>query len=126
MIVFPDAEALALAHLRAALPNLRSGTELPAVADGHLFLVVGRTGGSMTWPVLDTAALDLEVWGPDRADAHDALQAVLGALLALDSQPGPIASVRVTSAPQYAPDAITGEPRWLASIDLATRATRSE
>lgn len=121
MIQFPDAEALVLAYLRSVLPDLPGDVELPDGPAEAPFLLVGRTGGAMAWPVLDTAALDLEVWGPDRGEAHDALQRVLAALLASKTVGGPLASVRVTNAPQWAPDALSGEPRWLASVDVGTR-----
>lgn len=121
MIVFPDAEALVLDYLRGVIPGLRCGVDLPDVPDTVPFLLAVRTGGEVAWPVLDTAAIDLEMWGPDRAEAHDALQAVLAALLASRTRGGPLASVRVTNAPQWAPDALSGEPRWLASVDVGTR-----
>jgi hypothetical protein len=121
VIVFPDAEALVLDFLRGAIPGLRCGVELPELPDDAPFLLVIRTGGEMAWPVLDTAAIDLEVWGPDRGTTHDVLQGALGALLASRTEGGPLAFVRVTNAPQWAPDALSGEPRWLASVDVGTR-----
>lgn len=82
MILAPDAEIVALAALRGALPGVAAGTITPA-SRAEPFVRLRRIGGTMTGRVVDEALLDVLVHGPDDHTVMTLARQARAALLAL-------------------------------------------
>jgi len=72
--------------------------------------------------VLDQATMDVEVWGR-KYDAQKLIQQIRFALMAAKQDPtNDISHVDTYSAPQYFPDPVTEEDRWIMTVALYIRA----
>ncbi|GGM39544.1 hypothetical protein GCM10012275_08030 [Longimycelium tulufanense] len=134
--VFGDAEASVLAYLRDKMPELASGTDFPVTEPSAPYLVVRRYGGNYRPPAIDYARFSIETWCTSRSLAQDTLQAALGWLFvahlenrtytALDGTLLPrITKVFVESGPQYFPDGVSTEHRWISTVAVYMRALES-
>jgi hypothetical protein len=134
-IRFGDAEAGVLAYLRDVMGLGASdcGTDFPETQPQTPYIVARRYGGNYRPPAIDYARISLESWCMDRAAAQDAIQAAIGWLLLAprehriralpDGTPLPrITKTFVESAPQYFPDTVTGEHRWISTVAVYMRA----
>lgn len=69
----PDADALVLAALRAAVPNQEFGTQIPKnVLNSLPYATAVRFGGASVDPrFLDAATIDVQTWAGSRKAAFD-------------------------------------------------------
>ncbi len=133
--MFGDAEASVLTFLRLkmGLGLGDCGTDFPESQPRNPYIVVRRYGGNVRYPAIDYARFSIESWCVDRGLAQDALQAALGWLLwaptlnltltAPDGSRLPrITKTFIESGPQYFPDPVSAEHRWISTVAVYMRA----
>ncbi len=130
LVVFPDAELSILEYLRFYIPGILCDVEDPAgykASDGT-FLRVTRVGGQPRFPVNDQPTLDLEAYGPTRAEAQDLIQLVIAWLAVANNRP-PVHAVLgpldIFTGPQHLPDPVTAEERWQSLVSISVRPIRT-
>lgn len=118
-VTFPDAAAVVITRLKAALPALAIHHEVPAQRP-TTFIRVFRTGGPRDSLVVDGAQLTIESWAPDVDTAMINAQAVRARLNVLPDLPSSPAIYRIDefSGPQELPDPLSGSRRvtWTAAV----------
>ncbi|MCZ0973162.1 hypothetical protein O1L55_20710 [Streptomyces albulus] len=135
---FGDAEAGVIAFLKDVLPEFHYGTNFPENEPTVPYIVVRRYGGNYRNLALDYARLSIEAWCVDRGQAQDAIQDVLGWLFVAGKGGSKeyrtpdglllprISKVFVESGPQYFPDNVSKEHRWITTTAVYMRALRRE
>jgi len=131
VVVFPDVELLLVDYLRDTLPDYgevdtvvrtRKPNEMPDTP----VIQVRRVGGIRQTVVSDFPRVDLLVWADTDKHAQDLTQLARALLLALPGTPGLGAVVyrcdEFLGPTRYA-DPDSDQPRWLATIEVATRGT---
>lgn len=129
VIVFPDAVALVIAHLKTQFATrsvtAEFGTRLPTPLDGHLpFVRVFRTGGLAEQRVIDKAQLTIEAYAEDTATAHDVAQLVRGlmhAMVGMALTGTAVTGVTEFSGPQDFPDPLTNKPRYSFTVQVGMK-----
>lgn len=128
VIVFPDASAVVVGHLRDSLAArgfpTPVGTRVPNPRPAGRLVVVSRTGGVAANLVVDEAMLTVDCWGDREQDAHDLAQ-LCRALVraAAGSVLGGVAVYRVVEVggPQNLPDPLSASPRYLFTLMVGLR-----
>ena len=119
---YVDVERVLVAWLGAQL-NRRVVTDLPADLEKQVPLVqIRRVGGGDFRPGLDTAGLDVDVYGPDRATtvalAEQARHALRFRLPGTQIGPAVFTRVDTIEAPSYRPYDASGLRRFGATYRL--------
>lgn len=118
-VTFPDAAAIVISRLKAALPAIVFHHDVPDVRP-ETFTRIFRTGGPKANLVVDGAQLTIESWAPDADTAMTNAMAVRARLNALPEQIVSPAICRVDefSGPQELPDPLSESRRvtWTASV----------
>jgi hypothetical protein len=125
VLVTPDAEAAAVAFLRAGLGVLadRVATKVPATMPAKM-VRVSLTGGSRLNVATDTAQLTVECWAPDEPTAS-LLARTAQALMF--SAAGTLAGyvwvrkVESVGGVQFFPDPDTAKPRYIFTVSWHVR-----
>jgi hypothetical protein len=128
VIVFPDAEALLIAYLTAALAAHDWADVVVAVTMPNprpvRCVLVPRVGGARRSLVVDAATIGAEAWAATETEAHDLAQLVRGLLAAL---PGRILDGTVVSrieelgGPANLPDPVSGHARYTFTVAVHVR-----
>lgn len=133
VVVFPDAELVAVGYLRTALAG-RPESYAQGVTVGVLvpnprtppFVQVRRIGGLPRWPVMDVARLDLQVWHNTSAEAQNLAQLLHGLMWAVRGQAvggTTVAHVEDFAGPMDFPDPDSTTPRYLLTVEWSLRGT---
>lgn len=121
-IVFPDIEALLVAHLHDAL-DVPVSTQIPNPRPSS-FVRVLRTGGPRQGLVTDEAQVTVEAWHDDSVQASDLAQQTRARLNVLAGQQldgHQIHRVREMSGPGNLPDPTSGQARYTWSLLVDVR-----
>lgn len=125
LIVFADAEALTVQHLKAALTTAHISSDVPAPLPDPL-VTIQRVGGPRQNLVTDGAVLIIQAWSKDKATAHDLCMLARAHIHAM---PGTtvgstwVYKVTEVGGPGYLPDPDTNTPRYQFTVQLRTRGT---
>lgn len=122
VIVFPDAEAVAITYLKAAIPNLAISTKVPTERPDK-FVKVTRVGGTKARLNADSAMLVFQCWDKTTVLAHDLcalVRAHVHAMAGSDDTAEWVYRVVEVGGPAYFPDPQTDSPRYqfTVAIDL--------
>ena len=118
-IVFPDAEAVAVAHMPDLGVSMSTKVPNPRPAS---FVRVTRTGGSRRDLVTDGAQLTFEAWAATDVEASDLAALARSYVYQLaEDQVGPIRGARDVSAPVSFPDPESGSPRYQFTVVVDLR-----
>lgn len=126
VIVMPDAEAVAVAFIRAALVAAGEPAPVyPAVpaTRPQRFVTVERLGGGRQTVVSDRAMVDVHCWGKTRAEASDLAALVRGLMGAMPGVRSAVTVYSVTDvgAPQWLPDPASSHPRFALAFQIHIR-----
>lgn len=126
LVVFPDAEAVTIAHLRSVLDtSVMVDSEWPEhLADSLPVVSVSRGGGATRLAaVTDEATLDIDVLAATKAEAHDLAQLVRAHLVATQGRVIPGARVYSVDDTSFIwlPDETTGIPRYVLVMSMLLR-----
>lgn len=122
-IAFPDAEALAIVALKAALPDVPVSTRVPSERPDEFIRVV-RVGGTRSHLVSDNPMLTIECWSTDTVKASDLARrarAHVGAMAQTTINGAWVRSVREVGGPMSFPDPVTESPRYQFTVLLDVR-----
>lgn len=128
---FPDAELVTINWLRSK--GFHAAASVPSQPT-RPNLVVTRTGGlpAVKWAV-DSAALQIDVWGSTKQQARDTAAAALSALYAMPGAAGEaegafVSDVDVTLGLTWMPDGVQqpATPRYLFTVTVTLRSTRRD
>lgn len=125
--IFPDSEAVAATWLRSRpeLAGIQVSTDLRGYTAGQRRIVITRVGGVPSLAIrVDNPRLDVDVFGTDKADAHDLAQLARALLhelptgdhTALDAV---VANVADDVGLQWLPDPDTQAARYVLTLRLA-------
>lgn len=122
LISFPNAQALVLDALNAALPSgVKAHPAVPKdnkVPQGREFVVVRALGGQQETFVSAAPLLSVEGYADSRARAYDLCDL---ALAIVRSQDGDIRGARGFSYPQELPDPTTRQIRYTSTGEVRVR-----
>lgn len=121
-VTYPNAAALVITKLRAALPSLLFCHDVPT-ARPDIFVRVFRTGGPRD-SVIDQAQLTIESWAPDSDTAETNAQTVRDVLNGLPGQilgGYPVYRVDELSGPGDLPDPLSDSRRSTWSVQVWIR-----
>lgn len=129
-VSFPDAAALVLDELRAALPAIVGrpvpvGNRVPSPRPER-FVVARRMGGTRETLITEVAHLAVECWATSAQDADDLAQAARTVIFAMAHRV--IAGVRVyrvedIGGPADVPDPLSDQPRYSFAVAVTVRGT---
>lgn len=127
VVVFPDAVALTLTYLASVLPE--HGYDVPTCQRvpnprPAVFVRVLRVGGPRLNLVVDAATLTVEAWAADDDDAMALAQltrALLHAMAGTTVDGVAIYRVQEFAGPAMQPDAVSDQPRAVATYSVETR-----
>lgn len=129
VVVFPDAAAVVVGHLRAALAArndpAKVGTRVPNPRPGR-FVRIRRIGGPRLNLVADNPQLSVESWAPTAEQAADLAQLCRGLILAMrGTTVAGVAIYRVNefAGPAELPDPTSDQPRYVQTFEIAMRGT---
>lgn len=129
IVVFPDAAAVIVGHLRAALAARDDpaviGTQVPHPRPGRL-VRIRRTGGPRLNRVADRPQLSVECWAPTAEQAADLAQLCRGLIHAMrGTTVAGVAIYRVAelAGPAELPDPASDQPRYVQTFEIAMRGT---
>lgn len=121
MTAFPDAEAVAITVLKNSYPVMSSLPKDPS----YPCVVIRRIGGvPANKHHLDFANLQFDVWGNDKAQAHDLAQGVRAAIHAAEGTllTSPIAAyisgVEDTLGLSWLADPVSNQARYVFAVGL--------
>lgn len=122
VIVFPDAEALAITYLKAHISNVTIATKVPdpRPTNGKLIKVT-RVGGSKLRLNADSPVLVFECWGSTTIEASELARL---ARAYVDAMAGEkvngvwVFKVREVGGPAYFPDPDSSLPRYQFSVAI--------
>lgn len=125
VIVFPDAEALVIAHLKSKMPGVTVTAKVPnpRPANGKLIKVT-RVGGSKLRLNADSPLLVFECWGLKQEDASTICRL---ARAHVDAMAGEkvngvwVFKVREVGGPAFFPDPDSDLPRYQFSAAIDTK-----
>lgn len=130
LIVFPDAVALAVTALTAALatarPDVEVHAQVPYPDRPNRFVTIERAGGPRRNLVVDAAMLSIEAWSDGAADAQDIAQlcrAVMHSLPGTTVSGVSIYRADEAGGPVHQPDPESGHERYTFAIQIAARGT---
>lgn len=119
MATLPDADAILVAAVRAAVPGVNLGTQIPDdLLDRLPFVVARRFGGAAVDPrFLDRATVDVQTWAGSRKGAYDLAAEIRtglrdSALNQITYPAGYIVRFRESSAPAEIRDAEQAGNVW--------------
>jgi hypothetical protein len=120
VIVFPDAEALAITYLKAHISNVIIATKVPDPRPTKLIKVT-RVGGSKLRLNADSPVLVFECWGSTTIEASELARL---ARAYIDAMAGEkvngvwVFKVREVGGPAYFPDPDSSLPRYQFSVAI--------
>lgn len=125
--IYGDVEAVVISYLKSRdeTDGIQFGTQTPADLDKRLpFVTLERIPGGFRGLVTDDARIDVESRGRTREEAHDTIQIVLGLLGIIHQHEHTgmiIYRAGVEVSPGWAPDPVTNQPRWIATVIVRNR-----
>lgn len=121
-IAFPDAEALAITHLKPLL-GVTVSTRVPSPRP-ETFVRVVRVGGTRRDLISDRPMLVFECWAASSTAASDLARrarAYVGALPGQSVNGVWVYRVDEIAGPQSFPDPVSGSPRYQFTVQVALR-----
>lgn len=129
VVVFPDAAAVVVGHLRAELAarddSAKVGTRVPNPRPAR-FVRIRRIGGPRLNLVADRPQLSIESWAATEEQAADLAQLCRGLIHAMrGTTVAGVAIYRVTefAGPAELPDPTSDQPRYVQTFEIAMRGT---
>lgn len=134
-VVFPDAELIVVEHLRdrfagyedlGYVDGVEVGTRKPSpMPTDHPVIQVRRVGGIRETVVSDLARIDLLVWSDTDKKAADLAQLVRAIVLSMAGDTATEVVYRTDEfvGPTRYADPDSDQPRWLLTVEVATRGT---
>lgn len=122
-VIFPDIEALLVAHLKPLVAPAPVVTRVPATRPA-VFLKLTRVGGPRRDLITDRPMVVFEAWATDRAAASDLGRRAEAYVFALAQTEHPLGYVRAVGEVgglQWFPDPESGTPRFQFTAQLDTR-----
>lgn len=122
VIVFPDAEALAVTFLNPKV-GVRVATQIPNPRPAS-FIRVLRVGGARRSLVVDSPVLVFECWAPDEIAASQLAQTARAHVFSMAQTTVNghwVYLVRDVAGPQSFPDPLTDTPRYQFTVQIDTR-----
>lgn len=126
-VMFPDAVALAIAHLTEAFPGEVIRKRVPNPRPDQ-FVTVLRTGGPRRSYVVDDAQLTVDVWATEDAACADLateVRAVLNSMQGAVIDGTQVYRVDELAGPADTPDPVSDMPRMRWSVVVQTRGATS-
>jgi len=123
VIVFPDAEALAVTYLKAKMPGVTVATKVPNPRPSKLIKVT-RVGGSKLRLNADSPVLAFECWGSTTVEASDLAKyarAYVNAMAGEKVNGVWVYKVREVGGPANFPDPDSDSPRYQFSVAIDTK-----
>ncbi|MFK0057996.1 hypothetical protein ACIQTN_02005 [Streptomyces werraensis] len=126
VIVFPDAEALAIAYLKSklsAVTGLKVVTKIPDPRPSKLIKVT-RVGGTKLRLNADSPVLAFECWAPTSVEASDLAKYARAYVNAMEGEKVNgvwVYKVREVGGPVNFPDSETEIPRYQFSVAIDTK-----
>lgn len=123
VIVFPDAEALAVTYLKAKMTGVTIATKVPDPRPSKLIKVT-RVGGSKLRLNADSPVLAFECWGSTSVEASDLAKYARAYVDAMSGETVNgvwVFKVREVGGPAYFPDPDTDSPRYQFSVAIDTK-----
>lgn len=117
---FPDAETLAVGHLKPVVAPVKVMTKVPATRPAE-FVRVWRTGGAAANRVLDQPMLTVQAWGPN---ADELARKCREAFLSDSARITLVRGVEEVTGPYQDPDPATNTDRVTFTVQLQVRAAR--
>lgn len=128
-IVFPDVEAMLVAHLGTELSargdTATVHTAVPKDRPGR-FVIVPRVGGVARNIVIDEATIATESFAKTEGRAHDLCQLVRALMRAMAGQViggVTVGAVNDVGGPAKLPDPVSQQPRYIYTASVQTRGT---
>jgi hypothetical protein len=125
VVAFPDAEAVVVAYLRAALSargdTVRVSTKIPATRPPRLVRVT-RVGGARRNVSQDDATVVVECWAADTDGASELARTCRALLGAMEVPAAFVPQDGEVSGPQFFPDPLTSDPRYQFTVIVRLRA----
>lgn len=122
LIVFPDAEALAVAYLNPKV-GVRVATKVPNPRPSS-FIRVLRVGGTRQSLIVDSPMLVFECWAPDAIAASALANEARAHVFAMSQtlvDGSWVYRVADIAGPQSFPDPLTDTPRYQFTVQIHTR-----
>lgn len=118
VIVFPDAEAVVITHLKTQIAGLQISTMVPKTRPKR-FVKVTRVGGTKIRLNADSPMLTFECWEETTKKAHDLCQLVRAHLHAMAGHEVAgewVYRVQEVGGPAYFPDPTSDTPRYQITV----------
>lgn len=127
IIVMPDAVAVTIEFIRAALAAAGEPAPVyPAIpaTRPQRFVTAERVGGGRQTVVSDRAMVDIHCWGKTAAEAHDLMALTRGLLGAMPGVHGGVTVYSVNDdigTPQWLPDPASSQARYALAVEVHIR-----